>query len=108
MFKTHNLCIGLTTVHVDDDKRLLFEKVRKPYKSKCLLLDDERVSFIRSFHSSTLLSKRVLPQYRTLYIPPLFLLNPKGLNKGGPPSWCAERKVRVGAMRDENDLPLDV
>jgi len=39
---------------------------------------------------------------------PLVIAEPKKAWQVWATKWCAERKVRVGAMRDENNLPLDV
>lgn len=65
------------------------------------------ISFIRSFHLSILLG--VLPQCGTLLHSPLFLAEPKMLEQ----EWATDigalsGKWGFGAMRDENDLPLDV
>jgi hypothetical protein len=78
---------------------------------KAACFGDEKLSFIRSFHSSTLFWRRALPKAEHFYIPPCdMMFEPNWTSTGcGPPfMWCAEWKAGVGIMRDENDLPLDV
>lgn len=73
---------------------------------------DEKIAF--TFAVSTLASSTAeqLLQCGMLYIPPLSLLNPKGIETDVGRQicfWCAEQKAGVGAMRDcKSDLPLDV
>lgn len=86
---------------------VLQSKGKKAQMLNVLLLGDEKVSFIRSFHSSTLwVIEYSLNAERFTF--PLVPAEPKKAWQVWATKWCAERKVRVGAMRDEYDLPLDV
>jgi hypothetical protein len=102
-FMLEGLCVersGLTRVLLGT----LMEKVRSLNDVEC----DEKVFLHSQFPLQHPLSQRVLPLHGTLYIPPCSCWTPKSLEQVWATRWCAERKVRVGAVRDEIDLPLDV